>query len=173
MTDDVTGSNVFLIIIVLFFFFMLFAGGNGFGWGGNRAGAFLASEAYGNGFGWNNQAILSAVCNSEKQEIINSARTQYLVEQQAAETRNYIGNKIDFYEYQNLRDRANAAEQRNMFLEGQITDIQRYNLLQNQIAEINCNMLKTPKVYGVGTVCQGSLVPNNLCPTTTTTTPTA
>lgn len=164
MTEETTNSNVFLIIIVLFFFFMLFAGGNGFGWGGNR-GAFLAGEAYGGNFGWNNQAILSAVCNSEKQEIINSARTQYLVEQQAAETRNYIGNKIDFYEYQNLRDRANAAEQRNMFLEGQITDIQRYNLLQNQIAEINCNMLKAPKVYGQSFTCDGTRIP------TITTTP--
>ena len=31
------------------------------------------------------------------------------------------------------------------------------------------DMLKAPKVYGVGQVCQGSLVPSNLCPTTPTT----
>lgn len=173
MTEETTGSSMFLIIIVLFFFFMLFAGGNGFGWGGNRVGAFLAGEAYGGNFGWNNQTLLSAICNSEKQGIIDSARTLNAIEAQGAAITNALSNKIDFYEYQNLRDRANAAEQRNMFLEGQINDIQRYNLLQNQIAEINCNMLKTPKVYGVGTVCQGSLVPSNLCPTTTTTTPTA
>lgn len=171
MTEE-HGSSFFLVIIVLFFFFVLFAGGNGFGWG-NRNGAFLAGEAFGNGFGWNNQAIMSAVCNSEKQEIINSARTQYLIEQQSSDIKNHLSNKIDYYEYQNLRDRVNAAEQRNMFLEGQINDIQRYNLLQNQIADLSCNMLKAPKVYGVGQVCQGSLVPSNLCPTTTTTTPTA
>lgn len=111
--------------------------------------------------------IKQAIWNGERQAITDSARTNYNVEFQANSVKEYLGNKIDFYEYQNLRDRANAAEQRNMFLEGQINDIQRYNLLQNQIAEINCNMLKAPKVYGVGQVCQGSLVPSNLCPTTT------
>lgn len=113
--------------------------------------------------------IKQSIWNNEKQGIIDSARTNYNVEAQADATREYLGNKIDFYEYQNLRDRANAAEQRNMFLEGQINDIQRYNLLQNQIAELSCSVLKAPKVYGVGTVCNGSLVPSNLCPTTTPT----
>lgn len=165
MTEETSGLNVFLIIIVLFFFFMLMAGGNGFGWGGNRAGAFLAGEAYGGHFGWNNQAIMSAISNSEKQEIIDSAKTLYAIEAQGAAITNTLSNKIDFYEYQNLRDRANAAEQRNMFLEGQINDIQRYNLLQNQIAEINCTMLKTPKVYGQGFTCDGTKIPTS---TTTT-----
>lgn len=47
----------------------------------------------------------------EKQQIIDTARTQYMIENTAKQTQeqamalaNALGTKIDFYEYQNLRD---------------------------------------------------------------------
>lgn len=164
MTDDVTGSNVFLIIIVLFFFFMLFAGGNGFGWGGNRAGAFLAGEAYGGNFGWNNQAILSAVCNSEKQAIIDSARTNYNIEAQSA----IIQTKMDTNVINQLRDELGQERAKSMYLQSQLENNARFYALDSKLNDISCNMLKAPKVYGQSFTCDGTKIP-----TATTTTPAA
>lgn len=168
--ETVSMGGFGFIALFLLILFALFSNG---GFWGNRGNAFLAGEALGGlnyGYGWNTPGdIRAAVCSSEKQGIIDSARTLYAVEQQGAETRAAISTKIDFYAYQDVRDQLAEAKARNMQLENQIADERRYNALSAELADIRCNMLKAPKVYGVGQVCQGSLVPSNLCPTTPTT----
>ena len=100
---------LFFLIVVAFLFNRNGCGngwfGNGCGnCGGNWASGFATGvgvPGYGLGF-----EDYKAICNSEKQEIINSARTQYLVEEQANLTRandtansRMIAEKIDFYAY--------------------------------------------------------------------------
>lgn len=162
MTEETTGSSLFLIIIVLFFFFVLFAGGNGFGWGGNRAGAFLAGEAYGGNFGWNNQAILSAVCNSEKQTIIDSARTNYNIEAQSG----IIQTKMDTNVINQLRDELGQERAKSMYLQSQLENNARFYVLDSKLNDIACNMLKAPKVYGQSFTCDGTKIPTVTTPAT-------
>lgn len=72
-------------------------------------------------------------CEVEKSEIINSARTQYLAGEQANLTRandtanaNMLTTKIDFYAYQDLRDKLNKAEMNNFYLQNKL-DTQESN----------------------------------------------
>lgn len=97
--------------------------------------------------------------SAEKQGLIDSARTQYLVEQQGSETRSFLGNKIDYYKYEELRDKINKAESENMFLKGQIADDHRYNALRGELADIRCNMLDKPKLYSTAYTCDGTRIP--------------
>lgn len=96
-------------IILIFLFFMIFGGwGNGGlfgGRGGECAGCGVVSN-----------------CQVEKQQIIDTARTQYMIENTAKQTQeqamalaNALGTKIDFYEYQNLRDQ--LAQEKSMILD--------------------------------------------------------
>lgn len=112
--------------------------------------------------------IEKAVWNSEKQTIIDSARTNYNVEAQADATREYLGNKIDFYAMQNLRDELNQERAKSMYLQGQIDNNARFYALDTKLNSISCNMLKAPQVYGQAFTCDGTKIP-----TTTTTTPAA
>ena len=162
-TETMSAGGFGFIALFLLILFALFTNGGFFG--GNRCGGGYWGDC-GNalGYGWHATGdIRSSICASEKQNIIDSASTRYLIEQQGSETRAYIGNKIDFYEYQNLRDKLQEAQSKNMFLENQIAEERRYTSLQAQITELGCNMLKKPEVRGLGYVCNGSLVPPDIC----------
>lgn len=77
MDESKTGMNWIVVLFVVVILYLIFGGGLGFGNGcGNRAG-------------WNNDCGCTRVsnCEIEKQEIIDSARTQYMIEQQGATTR--------------------------------------------------------------------------------------
>lgn len=97
--------------------------------------------------------------SAEKQGLIDSARTQYLVEQQGSETRSFLGNKIDYYKYEELRDKVNKAESENMFLKGQIADDHRYNSLRAELSDIRCNMLDKPRLFSSAFTCDGTVIP--------------
>jgi hypothetical protein len=110
-----------------------------------------------------------ATCDAEKTEIINTARTQYLVEQQAANTRELVAatanatqTKIDFYAYQDLRDRLSKAEMDNYFLKGQIASDARFGQIEKELAAISCQMLRRPDVTGVGVACPSAAILNGL-----------
>ena len=101
-------------IILIFLFFMIFGGwGNGGlfgGRGGECAGCGVVSN-----------------CQVEKQQIIDTARTQYMIENTAKQTQeqamalaNALGTKIDFYEYQNLRDQLAQERTKNVVLENRV-----------------------------------------------------
>lgn len=157
------GGYGFVVFLVLLFW--LFMGGNGCGgWGRNN---------------WGNCAGASP-CEIEKQEIIDSATTQFKVVDTAKATQEVVnaaalslGNKIDFYEYQNLRDQLAQERTKNVVLENRVyADAQfnaltaqnrdMYNSLQAQIASINCNMLRKPDVTGIGAVCPNAGIINGL-----------
>lgn len=161
--------------LALFFLIVVARNGCGNGWfgnscgncGGNWASGFATGvgvPGYGLGF-----EDYKAICNSEKQEIINSARTQYLVEEQANLTRandtansRMIAEKIDFYAYQGLRDQLAEAQRKNLVLENQLYNDRKFGEVDKQLAAISCQMLKRPDVTGVGAVCPNAAIINGL-----------
>lgn len=154
------GGYGFLIVLILFIW-MIFGGGFGGFMGGCRGGYGYG----GNGCGCN--AVSN--CQVEKQEIIDAARTQYLIEQTSRTTQEQtmvglaaLGNKVDFYEYQGLRDELSKERMKNMALENRIYSDGKFNALEAQIAAIGCGMLKQPPLYGVSAVCPTTAVVNGL-----------
>lgn len=151
---------LFFLIIIAFWG----RGGNGFGNWGNGNGDFVGVP--GMGYGFQN---FKATCDAEKTEIINTATTQYRVEQQAAQTRELVSAtaattqaKIDYYAYQDLRDRLSRAEMDNYYLKGQIASDARFGALEKQLATIQCNMLRRPDVTGIGVSCPSAAILNGL-----------
>ena len=163
-TSSAFGGYGFVVFIVLLFW--LFMGGNGCG-GWNRGG-------------WGNCAGASP-CEIEKQEIIDSATTQFKVVDTAKATQEVVnaaalslGNKIDFYEYQNLRDQLAQERTKNVVLENRVySDAQfnaltaqgrdMYNALQAQISELSCNVPKRPPYFAQGFVTCGQTIPAGYC----------
>lgn len=137
------GGYGFLILIILFIW-MIFGGGLG---GCNRNGCNGGCNAV-------------TTCQAEKQEIIDSARTQYMIENTSRITQEQtmsglaaLGTKIDYYAYQDLRDQLAQERTKNVVLENRVYSDGQFNALRAQIEAIGCGMLKQPPVYGVGTSC--------------------
>jgi hypothetical protein len=144
----------------------------------------LFGSMAGNGLGWGNRNNWGGCdrvsnCEVEKQGIIDSAKTQYLIETTGRQTQEYLGNKIDFYEFQNLRDQLAAERSKNMVLENRLYSDAQFTALSRQLEgcccanerrldAIECQMLKRPAIYGIGATCSGQIIPPI---TTTTTTP--
>ena len=100
---DEKSTNWGFLILIFLFFIVFFGGGNLGGVFGGRGNCMGGCNVVSN-------------CEIEKQGIIDSARTQYLIEQTSRTTQemtlagiNALGTKVDYYEYQNLRDQL-AAE---------------------------------------------------------------
>lgn len=168
------GIGFLAILFILIFAFR----GNGWGNGLGGFGGFGGFPMWGNGWGFGGVGVpgyglgfedYKAICNSEKQEIINSARTQYLVEQQSAATQavvnstaNATQSKIDFYAYQDLRDRLSEEQRKVLTLENQLFVKDQLAPVNAQLASIQCHMLKRPDVTGIGAVCPNSAIINGL-----------
>lgn len=116
--------------------------------------------------GGNNDAGWQA----EKQGIIDSAKTQYLIETSSRQTQEYLATKIDFYEYQNLRDALANERNKNMVLENRIYSDAQFNALSRQVEGMNvqtdrrldsieCQMLKRPNLFGIASTCSGQIIP--------------
>lgn len=159
-TMDEKSTNWGFLILIFLFFVVFFGGGN--------MGGVLG---YGNG-NCGKCGVISN-CEIEKQEIIDSARTQFLVEQTSRNTQemtlaglNALGTKIDYYEYQNLRDQLAAERAKNSelqliaFIEGKDCNINR------RLDAIQCQMLKQPPVWGQSFVCTGESIPSVATTTT-------
>lgn len=108
-------------------------------------------------------------CQVEKQGIIDSARTQYLIETTARQTQEQtmtglsaLGTKIDFYEYQNLRDQLAQERTKNVVLENRVYSDAKFNAVEAQLASISCRMLPKPDVTGIGAVCPNAGIINGL-----------
>lgn len=104
--------------------------------------------------------IKQSIWNNEKQNIIDSARTNYNVEAQADATREYLGNKIDFYAMQNLRDELNQERAKSMYLQGQIDNNARFYALDTKLNDISCNMCRKPQLYCQSFTCDGTKIPS-------------
>lgn len=139
----------------------------------NRNGNGWNNGFFGDGFGYAPLGYgfqnFKATCDAEKQEIINTATTQYRVEQQAAQTRelvqataNATQTKIDFYAYQAERDK-NAELQREIAeLKSNAYTTASLAPIKEAIAEIRCNMLTRPNVTGIGVACPSQAILNGL-----------
>lgn len=153
MDEHTQGIGLFgyiiLFVIIVWVFGSMF-GGNGFGFSNRH-------NAYDMGF-----EDFKAICEAEKANITQTATTQYMIQAQGNETRSYLGTKIDFYEYQNLRDKLNErdmviAELKNkLFVKEELTPI------TTTLSNIQCNMLRRPDVTGIGVACPSAAILNGL-----------
>ena len=137
-------------------------GGNGFGLGGfgfgNRGyGAGLLTGDVLGGLG-NCRGVSN--CEVERTDIINTARTQYLIEQKSAETNaivnasaNATQTKIDFYQYEAQKEKVADLKMENIYLKNQLADTERFNTITSRLDAIECNMAKAPKTYPYSYMC--------------------
>ena len=166
MEDSRTGMSWIGVLFVILVIWAIFGGfGNGGGFFGNRSGC----EPAGCGRVSN--------CEVEKREIIDSARTQYLVEQQSADTRTAIRDSRDavmgqasrIYEAQQS-EKIFDLKMENMSLKNNFYTKELVSGLSQQLSDcccafnrrldsIECDMLKRPQLSGVATTCNGQLVP--------------
>ena len=165
--DETKGIGLFGYIILFVIIVWVFGGafgGNGFGWG-NRACAGPTEYGYG-GLGFQNY---KAICDAEKANITQTATTQFLIEQQSAANReliaaqtNAINTKIDYYGYQNERDKNADLSRENMELRNQLFMKDQLAPITATLASIQCNMLRRPDVTGVGVACPSAAILNGL-----------
>lgn len=145
----------------------------------------LLGGGLGNGFGWNNRGGCVTEggcprvsnCEVEKREIIDSARTQYLTEQQGETTRLAIRDSRDavmgqasrIYEAQQS-EKIFDLKMENMSLKNNFYTKELVSGLSQQLSDyccafnrrldgIECNMLKKPNLYGVAATCNGQTIP--------------
>lgn len=160
-----TNWGIVIFLIVLFAVFMNRGGLFG-GWGGPGGYGYGPDGFVGNGYGFQNY---KSICDSEKTEIINTARTQYLTEQQSALTRetvtataNTTQAKIDFYAYQAERDKNAELSRQVMELKNQLFVKEQLAPVNASLVDIKCQMLRKPDVTGIGAVCPNSAIINGL-----------
>ena len=172
MEESKSGMSWIGVLFVILVIWAIFGGGFGNGWG-NRG-----SCAYDGG------CNRISNCEVEKREIIDSARTQYLTEQQGETTRLAIRDSRDavmgqasrIYEAQqaekifDLKLGGMAKDARIAQLETQIHNDAKFGTIEKQFSDcccefnrrldrIECDMLKQPKLSGVAATCNGQLVP--------------
>ena len=159
MNDTMSGMGWFPILFVIIVIWAIFGGGFGFGNQPNRA--WNAAEA---GCG------RVSNCEVERQGIIDAAKTQYMVETTARNTQEYLGTKIDFYAYQDLRDQLAQERSRNMVLENRVYSDAMFTGLSKQLSDcccefnrrldgVECRMLTKPNLYGIASTCSGQIIP--------------
>lgn len=174
MEDSKSGMSWIGVLFVILVIWAIFGGG------------------FGNGFGFGNRGNCipeggcSRVsnCQVEKQGIIDSAKTQYLIEQQSADTRTAIRDSRDAVMAQNsriyeqrlqetifdLKMGGQAKDAKIAQLEGQIYTKALVDDVSKQLSDcccafnrrldgIECNMLTKPNLYGVAATCNGQTIP--------------
>jgi hypothetical protein len=161
--DETKGIGLFGYIILFVIIVWVFGGafgGNGFGWGGRACGA---------DFGCGNYSTLKEVFEGQKANIAQTATTQFLIEQQSAANReliaaqtNAINTKIDYYGYQNERDKNADLSRENMELRNQLFMKDQLAPITATLASIQCNMLRRPDVTGIGVSCPSAAILNGL-----------
>lgn len=166
--DETKGIGLFGYIILFVIIVWVFGGafgGNGFGWGNRAFGAVPHECGYGD-LGFQNY---KAICDTEKANITQTATTQFLIEQQSAANReliaaqtNAINTKIDYYGYQNERDKNADLSRENMELRNQLFMKDQLAPITATLASIQCNMLRRPDVTGVGVCCPNAAILNGL-----------
>lgn len=153
MSERETGTGGYGLIIFLILLFFVFFWGNG---RGNVADAVVANGGCGR----------VSNCAIERLTIEESCKNYLVTTNTANQTQAVVMNdgdktraKIDFYEYQNLRDQLNDAKAKNMFLEGRIYSDAQFNAINAQLAEIRCNTPQRPPFYASGGLPCASVYP--------------
>lgn len=124
---------------------------------------------------YNKLVELGAITPPKTQEQIIQEQTQDMTNAGLA----VIGNKIDFYEYQNLRDQLAEAKNKNLALENRIYSDNKFNAIERQnegmytslkqeIASLGCELPKRPAYYAQGYLNCGYPIPPASAYTTST-----
>ena len=165
MEESKSGMSWIGVLFVILVIWAIFGGGFGNGWG-NRGNCVPEGGC-----------SRVSNCEVEKREIIDSARTQYLTEQQGETTRIAIRDSRDavmgqasrIYEAQQS-EKIFDLKMENMSLKNNFYTKELVGGLSQQLSDcccafnrrldaIECDMLKQPRLSGVAATCSGQLVP--------------
>ena len=137
------------IIIFLILLFMFFGNGNFFGGYGNKHGGNVTTD------------------DVERRNLISTADTNYRIIEQGNATRQVVEAtasttqaKIDFYAYQELRDKLAESQRQNAILENQLYNDRKFGVIESQLATIACKMAKQPELSAVSVACPSSAIYN-------------
>ena len=166
MDENKSGMGWIGVLFIILVIWAVFGGGFGHGgWGGNGGECSTGCSRVSN-------------CEIEKQEIIDSARTQYLIEQQAATTRAATQAGFEAISAQNSRiyeqglqetifdlKIENNSLKSNIFVKDQTDALAKQYAaccceLNRRLDGIECSMLKRPNLYGVAATCSGQVIPS-------------
>lgn len=172
MEESRSGMTWIGVLFVILVIWAIFGGGFGNGFGScNRSGD--CSAGYGGCGRVSN-------CEVEKQEIIDSASTRYLVEQQGAATRAAVSAGTEAITaqnnrlyIQNLQEKMFDLKMENQGLKGQIYADAKFSALAAQVESCCCGfnrrldgiegrMLTRPNLSGVAATCSGQIVPASI-----------
>lgn len=162
------GGIGFLALFFLIIVAQWGRGANGFGWGNNGCGNGFVPFGDGIGFGASSYGFQNyrATCDAEKAEIINTATTQYKTIEQSQLTRDVVNAsanttqaKIDFYAYQDLRDKLSESQRENMMLQNKLFVKDQLAPITSQLTNIQYTMLRKPEVAGLSTSCNPIITP--------------
>lgn len=144
MDEKDTGLGGYGLIIFLILLFFIFFWGN--------KGAVATDVAVANG-----GCGRVSNCDIERLTLEESCKNYLITTNTANATQAVVvadgektRTKIDFYEYQNLRDQLADAKAKNMFLEGRIYSDAQFNTIKTENAELKCmigQLPKSPPVY--------------------------
>ncbi|MGL5191319.1 MAG: hypothetical protein ACRC7S_16890 [Cetobacterium sp.] len=144
-TSKDTGMGGYGLIIFLILLFFIFFWGNGRGTGAVEAAAI------------NGGCGRVSNCDVERLTLEESCKNYLITTNTANATQAVVvadgektRTKIDFYEYQNLRDQLQDAKAKNMFLEGRIYSDAQFNAIKTENAELKCmigQLPKSPPIY--------------------------
>lgn len=165
MSDNtMSGMGWFPILFVIIVIWAIFGGGFGFNRNGcdNNCGCNKVSN-----------------CQVEKQGIIDSARTQYLIEQQGsatraaahADTEAIMAQNSRIYE-QGLQETIFDLKMENQSLKSNIFTKEQTDALAGKLSDcccemnrrldgIECRMLTKPQLTGIAATCGGQIIPSS------------
>lgn len=137
------------IIIFLILLFMFFGNGNFFGGYGNKHGGNVTTD------------------DVERRNLISTADTNYRIIEQGNATRQVVEAtasatqaKIDFYAYQELRDKLAEEQRKNVVLENQLYNDKKFGAIESQLASISCRMAKQPELSALSVACPNQAIYN-------------
>lgn len=170
MNETNTGMSWMWVLFVVIVLYLIFC----------RNGGLFGAEC-GSAYSCNRVSN----CEVEKQGIIDSASTRYLIEQQAAQTRAATQAGFEalsaqnsrIYE-QNLQETIFDLKMKNQSLEGQIFTKEQTDAIAKSLSDCCCNfnrridaieamMLKQPPFFPYGYTLQGNALYNGCCNTCT------
>lgn len=165
MDETKSGMGWIGVLFIILVVWLIFGGGFNRGWGncGNDCGCNRVSN-----------------CEVERQELIDSARTQYLIEQQGNQTRMANQAGVEAIMAQNSRiyeqrlqetifdlKMENASLKNNIFTKEQMDALAKQYSdccceLNRRLDGIECKMLTKPNLSGIAATCGGQIVPNGM-----------
>lgn len=147
MDEKMSGMGLVIFLLILF---AIFGFRGGFG---NNLGGYGNYNGMPGVYGCNT----TTNCQVEKQGLMNTARTQYLIQETAEQgilatmtDGDKTRAKIDFYAYQDLRDQLAKERNKNIVLENRVYSDARFNALQSQIEALSYSVAKRPPFYAAG-----------------------